>query len=69
VKVSFHNEESQHFSSWERFKLFDSGKAEIVSEVVIKYEFLIRLPELKDPQQYILNIDVDSKLPVVNDDG
>src|SRR5205814_4525790 len=60
--------ESQQFSSWRRFKLFDMVKAEIVSEVVIKFEFLIRLPDLTTPQRYVLNIDIDSKLPVVASD-
>ena len=67
VKVSFHNHEHQQFSSWERFRLFDSSKAEIVSDVVIKFECLIRLPEQLDPQRYVLNVDIDSKLPVVVD--
>jgi hypothetical protein len=47
IKVSFHNDESQQFSSWERFKIFDKGKAEIVSDIVIKFEFIIRLPGSK----------------------
>jgi hypothetical protein len=37
IKVGFHNHESQQFSSWERFKIFDMRKAEIVSAVVIKF--------------------------------
>jgi hypothetical protein len=70
IKVGFHNHESQQFSSWERFKIFDMGKAEIVSEVVIKFEFLIRLPDLTTPQRYVLNIAIDSKLPMVsNEEG
>ncbi len=68
INVRFHNRESQQFSSWERFKFFDSGKAEIVSDVVLKFEFLIRMPELTKPQRYVLNIDIDSKLPVVADE-
>jgi hypothetical protein len=68
VKVTLNNHEHQQFSSWERFTLFDSGKAEIVSDIVIKFEFLIRLPEQRDPQRYVLNIDIDSKLPMVVDD-
>jgi hypothetical protein len=68
VKVGFHNNEHQQFSSWERFRIFDAGRAEVVSDVVIKFEFLIRLPEQLDPQRYVLNIDVDSKLPMVIDE-
>ena len=65
VKVSFHNHEHQQFSSWERFAIFDTGKSEIVSDIVIKFEFLIRLPEQQTPQRYVLNIDIDSKLPMI----
>lgn len=68
IKISFHNHESQQFSSWERFKLFDSGKAEIVSDVVFKIEFLLRFPELSNVQRYVLNIDIDSKLPMLSED-
>jgi hypothetical protein len=36
--------------------------------ILIKFEFLIRLPDLLTPQRYVLNIDIDSKLPMVNND-
>jgi len=69
VKVRFGNHESQQFSSWERFKLFDSGRTEIVSDLVLKFEFVIKLPEIKSAQRYVLNIDIDSKLPVYIEQG
>jgi hypothetical protein len=68
IKIVFNNKESQQFSSWDRFKLFDSSKKEIVSDVVLKFEFLIKLPDLPGPQRYILNIDIDSRLCVVSED-
>jgi hypothetical protein len=69
IKVKFHNEESQQFSSWERFKLFDTGKAEIVSEIVLKFEFIIKLPGVEDIQRYVVNIDLDSQLPLFAKDN
>jgi hypothetical protein len=68
VKVRFYNSENQQFSSWDRFQIFDSGKTEIVSDVVVKFEFVIKLPEIPNPQRYILTVDLDSKLPVIIND-
>lgn len=68
IKVRFNNRESQQFSSWDRFNFFDSGKVEIVSDVVLKFEFLIKLPDILEPQRYILNIDIDSKLQLFAED-
>jgi hypothetical protein len=68
IQVKFKNSEIQQFSSWERFRLFDDSRTEIVSSVVIKFEFVIRLPGTPDPQRYVLTIDIDSKLPVVDDE-
>jgi hypothetical protein len=68
VKVSFNNHEHQQFSSWERFTIFDTGRSEIISDVVIKFEFLIKILTQQGPQRYILNVDIDSKLPMVIDD-
>lgn len=34
----------------------------------MKFEFVIRLPGLKDTQRYVLNIDINSKLPVITHD-
>lgn len=66
VKVVLENQEHQQFSSWERFSAMDSSRAEVVSEVTVKYEFLLRLPNIENPQRYVLNINVDSRLPVVS---
>jgi len=65
VQVKFEGGESQQFSSWERFKGFDLGKAEIVSDLTLKVEALVLLPGQADkPQRYIINVNLDSKLPV-----
>jgi hypothetical protein len=61
IKVQFDNRESQQFSSWVGFKLSDSGKTEIVSNVVLKFEFVIKLPEVPVPQRYVVNIDLFSR--------
>ena len=64
VNVKFANSEIQQFSSWERFSFFDSGTSEIISEIIVKFEFVIKLPDINDPQRYVLTVDIDSKLPV-----
>ena len=50
IKLSYHTKQSQLFSSWERFKIRDSATMDITSELVIKFEFLLSLPETQTPQ-------------------
>ena len=65
VKVGLNTHESQQFSSWERFSLFDIGKSELIDDVIIKFEFLLEIPSTPAPQRYVLTIDLDSMLPVI----
>ncbi|MFC7539532.1 hypothetical protein ACFQU2_08760 [Siccirubricoccus deserti] len=44
---------------------FQSNTVEITSEFILKYEFLLSLPNTITPQRCIVNIGLDSALPVV----
>lgn len=65
ILVKFQNKENHQFSSWERFQIFDSGKHELVDDVIIKLEFVVRIPSTPEPQRYIVTVDIDSRLAVV----
>lgn len=68
VKLSFTNRETQLFSSWERFNLFDSGKMELIDDIIIKIEFILKIPKTEIIQRCVINIDIDSRLSVVCSD-
>lgn len=68
VNISFTNQERQQFSSWERFDLYDSNKTEVINDVTLKFEFLIRLPGIENPQRYIISVNIDSKLAMVSEE-
>lgn len=64
VKLAYDNKRTQQFSSWERFSIQDSATMDISSELLIKHEFLLLLPETQTPQRCVINITIDSKLPL-----
>lgn len=55
------------YSSWERYKSLGLTEGEVTSEFTLNYELLIRLPNTTGPQKCIINILLDSALPVIND--
>lgn len=68
IKAIFNNEEQQQYSSWERFSALETSRTEITSEIIVRYEFLIKLPNSTEkPQRYIVTVDIDSHLPLVAD--
>jgi hypothetical protein len=69
VKLIYANKQSQQFSSWERFAIQDASTMEITSEITIKHEFLLQLPDTSAPQRCVININIDSKLPIYMDEA
>jgi hypothetical protein len=43
----------------------ESSRAEVTSEIIIRYEFLLQMPGTDKPQRYVVTVDIDSKLPLV----
>lgn len=69
VTASFRltNKKTYKFSSWERFSLHNEISNHITSDVHLKFEFIIQLPEAAQPQRCIINVHVDSKLLMFED--
>lgn len=64
------DEKKLTYSSWERFRFLEIGSMSVTSELILKFEFLIKLPSSNDPQRCIINIELDSGLPIVTaEDG
>ena len=61
------NSKSQTYSSWEKFREFQINAFEITSEVSIKLEFLAKLPSTVTPQRCVVNVSLDSGLPVIHE--
>lgn len=58
----FHlDDQKQTFSSFERFKLFDRTTLSPVENVRIEYNFLIILPQMRKPQSYKIEINIQSR--------
>lgn len=67
VTVIVKNKDSKklQYSSWERFQDFSVNSPDMTSELIIKLEFMIQLPNTVSPQRCIINVSLDSGLPVV----
>ena len=66
VLVKQENESTVTYSSWERFMELRVGSHEITSELTLKLEFVIHLPDTAHPQRCIVNVNIDSSLPVIH---
>lgn len=53
------------YSSWEKFKLLNLSSGDVTSEVILRFEFLFNMPETDQPQRCIVDINLDSALPVI----
>jgi hypothetical protein len=65
VVVKHSNHKSVTYSSWERFNALQVNNNEITSEMIIRLESLLRLPDTPGPQRCVLTINIDSSLPVI----
>jgi hypothetical protein len=69
VVVKHADERTVTYSSWARFKALKVHHLDVTSEIVIKIETVIRLPETSSEQRFIINVDLDSALPIMHDGG
>ncbi|MGU3495580.1 hypothetical protein ACLBXM_16190 [Xanthobacteraceae bacterium A53D] len=65
VIVKCANGKSITYSSWERYERIRVSLNEVTSEISLKIEFLVDLPNTPQPQRLILNVNVDSSLPIL----
>jgi hypothetical protein len=63
-KIYYINDTQDTFSSFERFKAFNAGSDSSVESVLLKYNFLILLPKINQPQSYTITIRVASRIAI-----
>lgn len=64
VTVYYVDDTRDRFSSFERFRLHNSGSTSPVESVLLKYNFLVVLPKTKQPQSYTVSIRLASRVAV-----
>ena len=64
VTVYYVDDTRDQFSSFDRFRLHNSGSTSPVESVLLKYNFLVLLPKTKKPQSYTVSIRLASRVAV-----
>lgn len=54
------------YSSWDRYQLLRVSSSDMTSELALKIECLVQLPNTDQPQRLIFNVSIDSSLPVIS---
>jgi hypothetical protein len=65
VVVKSENAQSFQHSSWERFEKLQPNTLVVTSEVTLKVEFVMVLPNGLGPQRLVMTVNLDSSLPVI----
>lgn len=64
MKIYYIDDTQDTFSSFERFKAFNAGSSCAVESVLFKYNFLILLPKINQPQSYTVTVRVASQVAI-----
>jgi hypothetical protein len=68
VVVVFHKEDTKEvFSSFERFKAYDTTRTCPVERIKVKYDFLLLLPKVNKPQTYTVTVWLTSGIVAFKD--
>lgn len=67
VTVYYYKDTREVFSSFERFRLYDSSRLSPVESVLLKYDFLIRLPQTNRLQNYTLSVRLASRISIMKE--
>lgn len=65
ITIYHQNNQRQNFSSFERFRIYDKSINSPTDRVVIEYNFLIILPQLRKPQSYKITINIASRAAAI----
>jgi hypothetical protein len=60
IVMNYGGGKKEQYSSWERFKFLQTSTTQVTSDISLKYEFLISLPNTPGPQRCVIGIMVDS---------
>ncbi len=65
VSIYYYEDTREVFSTFERFRMYDSSRLSPVESVLLKYDFLIKLPQTNRLQNYTLGIRLASRITVM----
>lgn len=65
ITVYYVDDTRDRFSSFDRFRLHNSGCTSPVESILLKYNFLVLLPKTKQPQSYTITIRLASRVAVM----
>lgn len=65
ITVYYVDDTRDRFSSFERFRLHNTGCTSPVESILLKYNFLVLLPKTKQPQSYTITIRLASRVAVM----
>lgn len=65
VVVKTDDRKAYTYSSWERYAILATSNYEVTSSILLKYEFLVKLPNGGGLQRCVISIELDSALPVL----
>ena len=66
VSVFHEKERKEQFTSFERFKAYNSNSTRPTVNVVLRYNFSIALPGRETPQEYVVTIKLTSRVALLN---
>jgi len=66
VTIFHEKERKEQFTSFDRFKFYNSNATQHTVSVVIKYNFSIMISGLKKPQEYVVTVVLNSKVAMIH---
>lgn len=69
VVVKCGNGKSVTYSSWERYQALRVDNHDVTSDVNLKLEFVIKLPNTDQAQRFTINVAIDSSLPIISSES
>lgn len=66
AKIFYINDTADTFTSFDKFRVFNSSSYSSVESVLLTYSILILLPKIRSPQNYTITIRLASKVAISN---
>jgi hypothetical protein len=66
ISVFHEKERKEQFTSFERFKTYNSNTTKPTVNIVLRYNFSILLPDRRQPQEYIVTVRLTSRVAMLH---
>lgn len=68
IVTKYNNEKSVTHSSWERFENLQENQTDVTSEITVKIETVIKIPNTVSDQRITISLNIDSAMPIILED-